>query len=161
MGYIDDNLGENERVVYRTTLHWATLLGPGMLMILGGLWIPSKGMSAVVWLGVGIVWGVLSSISRRTSEIGITNKRLLIRVGFPLRRTYDVPLEQIEMVDVHQPSLGKLLNFGKVILGFSGRGRGAFRMVDAPVEFRSQLEKQVYAALQQQAPHEKDKENGM
>jgi uncharacterized membrane protein YdbT with pleckstrin-like domain len=150
MSYIDDNLKENEHVVYRTKLHWATLLGPAMLLIIGGLSIPSKGMSGLILFGLGLLWGILSSISYQTSEIGITDRRLLIRIGFPVRRTYDIALTTIEMVDTYQPSLGKLLNFGKVILGLDGRKRGAFRMIDSPLDFRAQLEKQVFAVLKQE-----------
>jgi len=41
-----------------------------------------------------------------------------------MRRSYDIPLTQIELVDTYQPSLGKFLNFGKIILGLAGE-RGA------------------------------------
>ncbi len=150
MSYIDDNLKENERVVYRTRLHWAALLGPAMLMIIGGLSIPSKGGSGYILFGLGLLWGTLSYISYQTSEIGITDKRLLLKVGFPLKRTYDIPLTQIAMVDTYQPSLGKFLNFGKIIIGLDGGKRGAFRMVDSPLDFRANLEKQVFAVLKQQ-----------
>jgi len=56
MSYIDDNLKENERVVYRTKLHWAMLLGPGTLMVIGGLSIPAKGCPGLLfwyWFCVG------------------------------------------------------------------------------------------------------------
>jgi hypothetical protein len=150
MSYIDDNIKDNEHVVYRTKLHWAMLLGPALLLIIGGLSIPSKGLSGLILFSLGLLWGILSSISYQTSEIGITDKRLLIRIGFPVRRTYDIALTNIELVDTYQPSLGKLLNFGKVILGLDGKKRGAFRMVDSPLEFRAQLEKQVFAVLKQE-----------
>ena len=150
MSYIDDKLKENERVVYRTKLHWAMLLGPGTLMVIGGLSLPSKGLSGLILFGIGFAWAILSTISFQTSEIGITDQRLLLRTGFPMRRTYDIPLTQIELVDTYQPSLGKFLNFGKVILGLEGGKRGAFRMIDSPLEFRAQLEKQVFAVLREQ-----------
>jgi len=148
MGYIDDNLIEKERIVYRTKLHWATLLGPAVLIILAGLWIPSKGMSALVLLALGVMWGVFSSISLQNSEIGITDKRLLLRVGFPLRRSYDILLEKIQMVDVYQPSLGKFLNFGKIIIQSGGGKRYAFRMIASPIEFRDELVRQVNSIRQ-------------
>jgi len=148
MGYIEDNLIEKERVIYRTKLHWATLFGPGMLIVLGGLWIPSKGMSALAMLTLGVIWAVFSSISLQNSEIGITDKRLLLRVGFPLRRTCDIVLEKIQMVDIYQPSLGKFLNFGKIIIQSVGGKRYAFRMIASPVELRDEVAKQVDAIRQ-------------
>jgi len=149
MGYVDDNLSEKERVLYRTKLHWATFLGPAMLTILGGLWIPSKGMPALVMFFLGVLWGIFSSLSFNASDIGLTERRLLVRVGFPLRRTCDVPLEQIRMVDVYQPSLGKFLNFGKVIIQYSDGRRNAFRMIASPLELREEIAKQ-FSSLQQE-----------
>jgi uncharacterized membrane protein YdbT with pleckstrin-like domain len=148
MSYIDDNLIEKEYVVYRTKLHWAILLGPAVLIILAGLWIPSKGMSALVLLALGIMWGVFSSISIQTSEIGITDKRLLLRVGFPLRRSCDIMLEEIQIVDIYQPSLGKFLNFGKIIIHSGGGKRYAFRMIASPIELRDELARQVNSIRQ-------------
>lgn len=148
MSYIDDNLIEKEYVVYRTKLHWAILLGPAVLIILAGLWIPSKGMSALVLLALGIMWGVFSSISIQTSEIGITDKRLLLRVGFPLRRSCDIMLEEIQIVDIYQPSLGKFLNFGKIIIQSGGGKRYAFRMIASPIELRDELARQVNSIRQ-------------
>ncbi|MCX5807387.1 MAG: PH domain-containing protein [Proteobacteria bacterium] len=149
MGYIEDKLTDGEHVVYRTKLHWATLLGPGTLIILAGLWIPSKGLSALALLALGVIWGIFSSISLQNSEIGITNKRLLLRVGFPLRRSCDIPLETIQMVDIYQPSLGKFLNFGKIIIQSVARRRYAFRMIVSPIELRDELAKQVNSIRQQ------------
>lgn len=149
MGYIEDNLIEKERVIYCTKLHWATLFGPGVLIILAGLWIPSKGMSALALLALGVIWGIFSSISLQNSEIGITDKRLLLRVGFPLKRTCDIPLENIQMVDIYQPSLGKFLNFGKIIIQSAGGKRYAFRMIASPVELRDELARQVDSIRQQ------------
>jgi uncharacterized membrane protein YdbT with pleckstrin-like domain len=148
MSYIDDNLIEKEYVVYRTKLHWAILLGPAVLIILAGLWIPSKGMSALVLLALGIMWGVFSSISIQTSEIGITDRRLLLRVGFPLRRSCDIMLEEIQIVDIYQPSLGKFLNFGKIIIQSGGGKRYAFRMIASPIELRDELARQVNSIRQ-------------
>jgi uncharacterized membrane protein YdbT with pleckstrin-like domain len=149
MGYIEDHLIENERVIYRTTLHWAILLGPGMIIVLAGLWIPSKGMSALTLLALGVIWGVVSTVSLQTSEIGVTDKRLLLRVGFPLRRKYDISLEKIQIVDIYQPSLGKFLNFGKIIIQSAGGKRYAFRMISSPIDLRDEIARQVDSVRQQ------------
>jgi len=149
MDYIKNKLAENEHIVYSTGLHWAILLGPSMLLIIAGLSIPAKGQSAVILLIIGLMWFAISTVSIRTSEIGITEKRLLLRVGFPLRRSYDILLEKIQMIDIYQPSLGKFLNFGKIIIQYSNGGANAFRMVRSPIEFKDMIEKQAAAIRQQ------------
>jgi uncharacterized membrane protein YdbT with pleckstrin-like domain len=150
MSYIEDKLTDGERVIYCTKLHWAILLGPGMIIVFAGLWIPSKGISALVLLALGVIWGIFSSISLQNSEIGITDKRLLLRVGFPLKRTCDIPLENVRMVDTYQPSLGKFLNFGKIIIQTAGGRRYAYRMIASPVELRDEAAKQANLIREQQ-----------
>ena len=63
MGHIDDNLSGDEKIVYRTGLHWVTFCGPAMLLFLAGVSIPSKGMSAIVLFIIGLVWAILSYIT--------------------------------------------------------------------------------------------------
>jgi hypothetical protein len=124
---------EGEEAVLSTGLHWVILLAPAIIMFLSGLSIPTKGWKASAILGLATLWGVLSSISYEQSRIFLTKTRLRVRVGFPLRRKMDLPLEEVESIDVYQPSLGKVLDFGKVMLKQKGSGRKTFRMVNHPL----------------------------
>jgi len=64
----------------------------------------------------------------------VTRSRFLAGVGFPWRRSHDLPLTDIEGVDVYQPSLGKLLNFGKLKLRTKDGKRLSFRLVKDPFQ---------------------------
>jgi membrane protein YdbS with pleckstrin-like domain len=131
----NENLLENERVVYQTRLHWVLFLGPVMLIIIGGLSFPAKGLSALVLAGMGIAWGVISYIKFNYSYIRVTNERVLIRVGFLVRRPYSISLSDISYVDFYQPSLGSMLNFGKITIIHGKKFKSVFRMVSSPGEF--------------------------
>jgi uncharacterized membrane protein YdbT with pleckstrin-like domain len=131
----NENLLENERVVYQTRLHWVLFLGPVMLIIIGGLSFPAKGLSALVLAGIGIAWGVISYIKFNYSYIRVTNERVLIRVGFLVRRPYSISLSDISYVDFYQPSLGSMLNFGKITIIHGKKFKSVFRMVSSPGEF--------------------------
>lgn len=125
---------ENERIVYQTRLHWVLFLGPLMLIIVGGLSFPAKGLSALVLAGIGIAWGVISYIKFNYSYIRVTDKRVLIRVGFLVRRPYSIFLSDISYVDFYQPSLGSMLNFGKITIIHGKKFKSVFRMVSSPGE---------------------------
>ena len=125
---------ENERIVYQTRLHWVLFLGPLMLIIIGGLSFPAKGLSALVLAGIGIAWGVISYIKFNYSYIRVTDKRVLIRVGFLVRRPYSISLSDISYVDFYQPSLGSMLNFGKITIIHGKKFKSVFRMVSSPGE---------------------------
>lgn len=125
---------ENERIVYQIRLHWVLFLGPLMLIIIGGLSFPAKGLSALVLAGIGIAWGVISYIKFNYSYIRVTDKRVLIRVGFLVRRPYSISLSDISYVDFYQPSLGSMLNFGKITIIHGKKFKSVFRMVSSPGE---------------------------
>jgi len=109
------------------------LFGPAVLMIVAGLSIPARGPTAVVFLFVGVLWGIFSSVSLERSEFTLTRTRLLVKTGFPWRRSYDLPFSEIEGIDIYQPALGKILNFGKVTIKTVNRNRPSFRMVRDPL----------------------------
>jgi hypothetical protein len=125
---------ENEWIVYQTRLHWVLFLGPLMLIIVGGLSFPAKGLSALVLAGIGIAWGVISYMKFNYSYIRVTDKRVLICVGFLVRRPYSISLSDISYVDFYQPSLGSMLNFGKITIIHGKKFKSVFRMVSSPGE---------------------------
>lgn len=157
MGRIDDSLSGNEKIVYRTGLHWVMFLGPVMLLFLAGISIPSKGMSAIVLFVVATIWVFLSHASLQNTEFGITNSRVLLWTGFPWRRLRDIALVEIADAAVYQPALGKLLNFGKVVIVPVVGRRISRRLINAPYEFLTNLREQVDAAhgAQKEPPQNK------
>ena len=130
----ETELLENERIVYQVRLHWVLFLGPLMLIIIGGLSFPAKGLSALAIAGIGIAWGVISYIKFNYSYIRVTDKRVLIRVGFLVRQPYSISLSDISYVDFYQPSLGSMLNFGKITIVHGTKFKSVFRMVSSPGE---------------------------
>jgi hypothetical protein len=135
MNLIDDKLSGNEKIVYRAQFHWAIMLGPMLVIIIGSLAFGSQGYHALVVIAFGLMWGICSYISFRRSEIGLTGTRMLIDVGFPLEKSYEIALGEIVFIDFYQPSLGAMLDFGKIIIIDKGKKRRAFRLISHPAEF--------------------------
>jgi len=71
---------------------------------------------------------------------------VLINAGFPLRRTYDIPLNEIVAVDYHQPALGSMLNFGKLIIVDKKHGRATIRFVSSPMDFTTKVRQQILSS---------------
>jgi hypothetical protein len=118
--------------VLRTRLHWVMIAGPATLMVIAGLSIEHKGGSAALVLALAVLWGICASISFELSEIVLTKERLWVKVGFPWRRSHDFPLADVADVQVYQPSLGKVLDFGRITIMRNNGKRISFRMVRSP-----------------------------
>ena len=145
MNSIDDTLTNNETIIYRAQLHWAILLGPILVIIIGGLALKSQGYHAMVLIAFGLIWGISSYINLRRSEIGLTQNKVLINVGFPLKKSYDILLNEIIFVDYYQPTLGSMLDFGKILVMDKRKKKYAFRLVAGPAEFVKEVHRQISA----------------
>ena len=143
MNSIDSRLTGDETIIYRTTCHWAVFLGPMLLIIIGGLALQSQGFHAIALMAFGLVWGIFSYVSLNRSDIALTRKRLLINAGFPLLKSYDIPLNEIVAIDYYQPTLGSMLNFGKIIIVYSKQSRCVIRFVSTPAELVTRVRRQL------------------
>ena len=76
---------------------------------------------------------------RWTTEIAITNRRIILKRGFIRRHTIEMNMDKVESVDVDQSLLGRLFNYGDITVRGTGEGFERLRMIDAPLKFRSQL----------------------
>jgi hypothetical protein len=146
MNSIDSRLEENETIIYRTQCHWAILLGPAFVIFIGGLALRPQGLSAIILMAFGFLWGTLSYFNLRASELALTNRRLLIHAGFPIMKSYDIPLGEVAAVDFYQPSLGSMLNFGKIIMVRRTKRRSVVRFVSSPAEFVAKARERIGAS---------------
>ncbi len=155
--YVDRNLLSGEHVVYRTKLHWTRFVGGTLLMLLflgcavGAFLLGNhQGSPFLNYLGVGFLIAMLVTalpviIVYMTSEFAVTNKRVLIKVGFIQRTSFEVLLKQVESILVEQGILGRMLGFGEIIVIGTGGSKEAFDYITNPLEFRKQVQSQIAA----------------
>jgi uncharacterized membrane protein YdbT with pleckstrin-like domain len=74
-----------------------------------------------------------------TTEIAVTDRRVILKHGLISRRTLEMNLARVESVDVRQGIFGRLLNFGDVLIRGTGSGMEPIRGIDSPIEFRRRV----------------------
>jgi uncharacterized membrane protein YdbT with pleckstrin-like domain len=146
MSYVDSNLLEGERVVYRTRLHWKLFLAPILFaaavsiplgwIALYGTWNPF----AWIPLGLALLWLLSVLIRRQTSEFVVTNKRVLMKVGVFTTRSIELLLSKVEAITVHQSLTGRLLGYGDIVLTGSGGTKEPFATIQSPLAFRNAVQ---------------------
>jgi len=135
MSYIDNNLMKDEQVLYRTKLHWAKLLWPIVLIVISILLKSGKNPFGVGFLYIGILWLISALVTYKTSEFGVTNKRVMIKYGFIKRISLETLLNKIEGIAVKQGLLGRILNYGTIIVKGTGGTSNPFHKIEAPSKF--------------------------
>jgi len=147
MSYIDNALLPNEQIVYRTKKHPILFIVPILWMVItygfsissNPVLIKFEFIPAAVTL---IAWAT-ASLTYIASEFAVTNKRIMMTEGFFSRHSNETWLSTIANVTVDQNLLGRILNFGTVLINsFSGE-KDPFLLIAFPQELRRQVHLQL------------------
>ena len=146
--YTRVTLQADERPLHKTTIHWMVLLVPFFGALFFFIIIVPICMFAswkgyyVAWLLLLIPLGIIASaiLSVKTSELVITDRRVLIKVGFIQRQTFEMFISKIESVAVVQGMIGKMLDYGTVEIRGTGGSSQSFATIAAPLQFRDAIQ---------------------
>ncbi len=142
MSYIDGNLLEGERVVYRTRLHWLLFAAPVLFTVLvlcPIAWFLSQGAwshGAWIPLALGLVLLLVTAVKRQSSDFAVTNKRVMMKMGVFSTRSIELLLNKIEAIAVNQSFIGRALGYGDIVITGSGGSREVFARIQGPLAFR-------------------------
>jgi uncharacterized membrane protein YdbT with pleckstrin-like domain len=92
---------------------------------------------------LGFATGLSSYINYTSSEFGVTNRRVLIKVGFVRRRSLELFLQKLEGIGVDQGILGRIFGYGTITVTGTGGTKEVFRAIAAPLEFRRMVQQQT------------------
>jgi len=143
MGYIESNLLPGEQVVYKAHLHRIIFVKSLLVIAVGLLLLALEPRVGGIVILVGLILALPAFIRYKTSEFGITTKRVVIKVGFIQRRTVELLLRQIEAISVDQSLMGRMMSFGTITISGTGGVREVFTDVAAPLDFRHQIQSQT------------------
>jgi uncharacterized membrane protein YdbT with pleckstrin-like domain len=165
LGYIDQNLVIGEKVLYRTRLHWIVVIAPlifgafmtilGLTFLVGGVVDLAKGRAAgfagvgllVMLVGAAIVG--LGLLYRKSTEMAVTNRRLIIKTGLLTRNSIELLLAKVESVSINQGLTGRMLGYGSIVVRGSGGTAEPFSKIANPLEFRRQIQQQIEQSQEQ------------
>ena len=142
MSYIDDNLMTGETVIYRAKLHWIIFLWPAIWLLLAFSTAEAPELAGG-FLVLSILTGVISYMNYTTSEFGLTNKRVLVKLGVIKRTSLEVLLTKVEGVTVNQGLLGRTLDYGTIIINGTGSSHPGLDKISAPLELRKKVQEQI------------------
>ncbi|MGA2795809.1 MAG: PH domain-containing protein, partial [Roseiarcus sp.] len=127
-----------------------TLYAPAVALALCALILLILGASyprlGVVWLILAAILAVAAFVSfvrawfrRWTTEIAVTDRRVILKRGFIRRHTVEMNMQKVESVDVDQTRLGRIFDYGSVTIRGTGSSFESLRMVDAPLKLRTTI----------------------
>jgi uncharacterized membrane protein YdbT with pleckstrin-like domain len=152
MSYVRHVVHPSEKIIAVGRLSWiiyrraiAFLLAGIVLVILELLY---SGEPLLI-IGTGAVLGVAAIFSaihawfiRWTTEIAVTDKRIIYKRGFIRRHTVEMNMDKVATVDVDQSILGRLLDYGSIRIVGTGGATGIERLdrIAQPLSLRTAIE---------------------
>jgi uncharacterized membrane protein YdbT with pleckstrin-like domain len=88
---------------------------------------------------VGLVLLVIAYIRYQTTELAITNKRVVVKTGLISRNIIEINIAKVESVEVAQSVLGRLFDFGSLSISGTGFNQAPIPNISDPMTFRKAL----------------------
>ena len=152
MSYVRAVLQPGETVLFTGRLSWilyhraiAFLLAGVILAMLEHIYTDQAWLVLVTGgvLGLAALASAIEAwFMRWTTEIAVTDKRIIYKRGFIRRRTVEMNMDKVATVDVEQSILGRLLDYGSIRIIGTGGAPGIERLdrVGEPLALRTAIE---------------------
>ena len=132
MGYPQNLLGEGETIAFEMKPHWRALVWPVLLLLilvfagsfLGSWLFANLGLvgTAGGWVVVAatvvifVGWVLRPFLNWITSQYVFTSRRIITRKGFIAKKGRDMPLSKVNNVEFEIPLMGRMLNYGRLVV---------------------------------------------
>lgn len=151
MTYIGNNLLDDEDLIHVTRLHPIVLLAPAMVLsVLAGMLPIMVDLPLVFYVLIFFVfmaaWRLLDRlVLYLSSEFGVTCKRVLGKTGLVRLKTTDIVLAKVEAIRINQSILGRICNFGDVLVTGTGGTEEILSYIPEPQLFSKVIQEQLAA----------------
>ncbi|MBT9162484.1 MAG: hypothetical protein DDT27_01042 [Dehalococcoidia bacterium] len=123
--YVQSTLIAEEKVIYEAKISVWSLLP---LLVAGFFFL-------FLW-GFGLLFWLAALIQYKTTELAFTNKRVIAKFGFISRQTVELNLDKVESLQVNQGILGRIFNFGTLVISGAGNPQAPIPGISNPMTFR-------------------------
>ena len=153
MGYVGNNLMKDEELVHESHIHWFIFIPSIIFLILalassgGYFYLVDSDYSNYKYtplIPTGI-FALMSLVSltksffkRKSIEVAVTSKRVIYKTGLVRRNTIELNHSKVESFSVEQTILGRIFDYGTLIINGTGGGKTTIPGLDDPLEFRKE-----------------------
>ena len=123
--YVEAALVKDEQIVH---VGHVSLWSMWHLIALGIVLLPA--------LGLGLIFIGMAYVRYKTTELAITTRRVIVKHGFIRRRTVEININKVESIQVDQEVLGRMFNFGTLVIAGAGDPQAPIAGISSPMEFR-------------------------
>jgi len=158
--YVRRAMQKDEKILYTAQLHWVIYKMAITILILGAVighfgvfgsyfllgdsdwamhlatYIKSVAIGTVL---LGAMQAAFSYIRQISTELVITNQRVIAKHGFVSTTSYELMLPKVEGATIDQTIMGRILGYGTLMVKGTGGGISPIDHVADPYKFHTEL----------------------
>lgn len=141
MGYTEKSISSGEQIIQKAIISKSVMVPTiiiaaiiFLVLAIFGLWFVGLILAAIIILP--------KYIKIKSTELSLTNKKILGKAGILSTKVMDSPLNKINNISVQQSLSGKICGYGKLVISTSS-GNYNFDYIKQPDIFRNSIMAQV------------------
>jgi uncharacterized membrane protein YdbT with pleckstrin-like domain len=151
MSYTKKVIQPGEQILISGKMHWMCyrraifLAFIGLVILLFSTQIRADKSAALIAF-LSIFFFIIAALSflstwfrRKTTEIAVTDRRIIYKRGWLSRYTEEMNLSKVETVDVDQSIWGRLLGYGTIRIKGIGGSWEPLYYIGAPIRIRNKI----------------------
>jgi uncharacterized membrane protein YdbT with pleckstrin-like domain len=146
--YVDEIVTGNEKVLYvghvSLLAFMPSFLVAAVLVLFALGAVVSQqawsGLAAVAAFALALVVVAAALIKRKSTELAVTNRRVIAKFGLISRRTIELNLSKLESIRVDQTIAGRILGYGSIVLAGTGATLEPIPFIASPIAFRQAVQ---------------------
>lgn len=148
MGYIDQNLLPEEKIIFRTRKSLIIFSYPVLWTVVciatTGFMLKNDILIHIVWTPwlIAFVFWLSVWLSYISSDFAVTDKRIMMREGVFTRHANEIRIATISQVNINQNLWGQLFNYGTVSINTFG-AYDAYTQIAKPFLFQKYVNAQL------------------
>lgn len=124
--YIEEVLGRDEKIVATAKITGWVYLWPVIY--------------TVITFGILFPILIFPYIRRATTDLGVTDKRVIAKTGLIRRHTIEQRIQKIESIRVNQGIFGRMFDYGTIMIHGTGGATTPIALVAEPFAFKRAVE---------------------
>jgi hypothetical protein len=142
--YVETIVGPGEEVLYVGKVSLLSILpsliGGTILMLVGGVSALFTGGVGLLIALPGLAWIAAGLIRRSSTELAVTNRRVIAKFGLIKRSTVELNLSKVESIRVEQSVMGRIFGYGSIVVTGTGSTMEPIPYISDPIRFRQAVQ---------------------
>lgn len=143
MSYIEQTLASDEKIEVVAELHWFAYIKAFTIAFVAFVFVIFSliyDMSILLFGFITVLLALYYFLLIKTTEMVVTNKRVICKVGIISIKTEELKNKKIEAIEMKQNLFGRIFDYGNICFSGTGTSKVKFLYVNKPHQIKNNID---------------------